>query len=69
MARELHQLNIGVRKALCGKTTTLTIPGGGLQTRSLLLADLSPEESIRLQVVAWDPTEAWGVASSFHTRA
>ncbi|MBP6734576.1 MAG: type I-MYXAN CRISPR-associated protein Cas6/Cmx6 [Chromatiaceae bacterium] len=60
MARELHHLNIGVRKALCGKTTTLTIPGGGLQTRSLLLADLSPAESIRLQVAGLGPYRSMG---------
>lgn len=60
MARELHHLNIGVRKALCGKTTTLTIPGGGLQTRSLLLADLSPVESIRLQVAGLGPYRSMG---------
>lgn len=60
MARELHQLNIGVRKALCGKTTTLAIPGGALQTRSLLLADLSPAESIRLQVTGLGPYRNMG---------
>ncbi len=60
MALELHHLNVGVRKALCGKTTTLTIPGGGLQTRSLLLADLSPAESIRLQVTGLGPHRHMG---------
>ncbi|MBP6261054.1 MAG: type I-MYXAN CRISPR-associated protein Cas6/Cmx6 [Chromatiaceae bacterium] len=60
MARELYHLNIGVRKALCGKTTTLIIPGGGLQTRSLLLADLSPAESIRLQVTGLGPHRSMG---------
>lgn len=60
MALELHHLNVGVRKALCGKTTTLTIPGGGLQTRSLLLADLSPAESIRLQATGLVPHRNMG---------
>jgi len=49
MAEELATLDIRIRKALCGKTLSLAIPRGTLATRSLLLADLSPEESIRLQ--------------------
>lgn len=46
---ELGGLNIQVRKALCGKPTVLDTPAGGIHTRSLMLADLSREESIRLQ--------------------
>lgn len=46
---ELAALNIRVRKALCGKTVTLDTPDGPLHTRSLMLADLAPEESVRLQ--------------------
>jgi len=60
MALELHHLNVGVRKALCGKTTTLTIPDGGLQTRSLLLAGLSPTESLRLQISGLGPHRNMG---------
>ncbi len=45
----LRAMKIPVRKALCGKETLLTTPDGPLPTRSLMLADLSPEESIRLQ--------------------
>jgi CRISPR-associated protein Cas6 len=47
--QELKGQGIGVRKALCGKTTSLTTPNGAIHTRSLMLADLSPEESARLQ--------------------
>jgi CRISPR-associated protein Cas6 len=47
--RTLRDQRIRVRKALCGKTTPLSTPGGMLQTRSLMLADLSHEESVRLQ--------------------
>ncbi|MBK1694106.1 type I-MYXAN CRISPR-associated protein Cas6/Cmx6 [Chromatium weissei] len=48
-ARELATLGIPIRKALCGKATALATPNGVLQTRSLLLAALTAEESIRLQ--------------------
>jgi CRISPR-associated protein Cas6 len=47
--RTLKDQRIQVRKALCGKTTPLSTPGGVLQTRSLMLADLSHEESVHLQ--------------------
>lgn len=49
MASELAGLDIRLRKALCGKSLTLATPDGGLECRSLLLADLAPEESLRLQ--------------------
>jgi CRISPR-associated protein Cas6 len=49
VADELRSMGIQVRKALCGKSTPLSTPAGPLYTRSLLLADLSPEESVRLQ--------------------
>ena len=49
MASELAGLDIRLRKALCGKSLTIATPDGGLECRSLLLADLAPEESLRLQ--------------------
>ncbi|MEN8176455.1 MAG: type I-MYXAN CRISPR-associated protein Cas6/Cmx6, partial [Pseudomonadota bacterium] len=49
MAKELAEQGIRMRKALCGKTTPLHTPGDPIHTRSLMLADLSPEESVRLQ--------------------
>lgn len=48
-AAELRALEVRVRKALCGKDTPLSTPDGPLATRSLLVANLSPEESVRLQ--------------------
>lgn len=48
-ARELAALEIRMSKALCGKTTHMAVGGAGMQTRSLLLADLSAAESVRLQ--------------------
>jgi CRISPR-associated protein Cas6 len=48
-ATELKKIDIRVRKALCGKATPLETPEGPLATRSLMLADLTLEESLRLQ--------------------
>jgi len=48
-AQALSDQGIRIRKALCGKTTLLTTPSGMLSTRSLMLSDMSPEESVRLQ--------------------
>jgi CRISPR-associated protein Cas6 len=46
---ELQQTGIKARKMLCGKSHQLKTPQGLIKTRSLMLADLSPEDSIRLQ--------------------
>jgi CRISPR-associated protein Cas6 len=48
-AQELRGLNIEIRKALCGKAVAFATLNGSLMTRSLLLADLSLEESLLLQ--------------------
>jgi CRISPR-associated protein Cas6 len=45
----LKALDIECRKLLCGITHTLDFPGGAVFTRSLMVADLTPEHSIRLQ--------------------
>ena len=49
MAAELEKLGITIKKALCGKTTLLHTPDGEILTRSLMLADLTTEESVKLQ--------------------
>lgn len=49
VATELAPRGIKVRKALCGKTQPLETPDGALLTRSLMLADLTREESFELQ--------------------
>ncbi|MEN8212826.1 MAG: type I-MYXAN CRISPR-associated protein Cas6/Cmx6 [Pseudomonadota bacterium] len=49
MAAEFEKLGITIKKALCGKTTLLSTPDGDILTRSLMLADLSAEESLKLQ--------------------
>lgn len=48
-AAALGALDIRVRKALCGKAVRLKTQAGVLSARSLMLADLSFEESVRLQ--------------------
>jgi len=58
--RTLRDQRICVRKALCGKTTPLSTPGGVLQTRSLMLANLSHEESVRLQQQGLGPHREMG---------
>ncbi len=49
MAAELEQQGIKVRKALCGKTSQISTTDGPLHTRSLMIADLNPTESMLLQ--------------------
>jgi CRISPR-associated protein Cas6 len=49
MAEELGREGIKIRKALCGKGSHIATPEGPLPTRSLMIADLSPSDSLRLQ--------------------
>ena len=46
---ELKGLNINIRKALCGKSMVINFGEKTLYTRSLMIADLSKEESLKLQ--------------------
>jgi CRISPR-associated protein Cas6 len=50
-ATRLQELNIPCRKMLGGITHTLRFPDGPVFTRSLMVADLEPEQSLRLQQV------------------
>ncbi len=59
-ARTLEAMDIQIRKALCGKTTRLRGPDGIIQTRSLMLAGLTREESIRLQQRGLGPHRLMG---------
>ena len=58
--RELGRLGIRVRKALCGKNCLLHTPSGDLHTRSLMLANLAPEDSLRLQQIGLGPHRILG---------
>jgi len=55
-----ERLDIHVRKALCGKQTPLDTPQGPLITRSLMLADLKPDASLRLQQQGLGPHRLMG---------
>ena len=46
---QLKALEIPVRKLLCGLAHAIQHPDGELYTRSIMLADLEPEQAIRLQ--------------------
>jgi CRISPR-associated protein Cas6 len=59
-AELLEGLDILVRKMLPGKITVIDTPDGPLATRSLLLADLSAEESLRLQQRGLGPGRYFG---------
>jgi CRISPR-associated protein Cas6 len=59
-ATELRALGVAVRKAVCGKELLLETPEGPVRTRSLMLADLSPEEAVRLQQVGLGPRRDLG---------
>ena len=46
---ELSGLSINIRKALCGRSMVINFGKKTLYTRSLMIADLSKEESLKLQ--------------------
>jgi len=48
-ARQLRAIDIPCRKLLGGITHTLNFPDGPVFTRSLMVAELEPEHSVRLQ--------------------
>ncbi len=50
-AEQLQALDIPVKKMMCGKEHRITLPDRQLFTRSLMLADLDKEDSVRLQEV------------------
>ncbi|MDJ0741116.1 MAG: type I-MYXAN CRISPR-associated protein Cas6/Cmx6 [Gammaproteobacteria bacterium] len=51
---------IRVTKALCGKTAEVQGPDGPVQTRSIMLAGLKPEESVRIQQEGIGPLRQMG---------
>jgi CRISPR-associated protein Cas6 len=48
-AGELQTMGIRIKKALCGKSLSLATADGSLHIRSLMLADLTRADSIKLQ--------------------
>ena len=51
---------VRVRKALCGRETVIRKPDGPLITRSLMLAEIEKEESVRLQCAGLGPCRLMG---------
>ncbi|MCB1774988.1 MAG: type I-MYXAN CRISPR-associated protein Cas6/Cmx6 [Gammaproteobacteria bacterium] len=56
----LNGRGIRVRKALCGKTAEVAGADGPILTRSIMLADLTAEESVRLQEQGIGPLRHMG---------
>lgn len=52
---QLRDLDVRVRKLLCGKSGVLKTPDGDIQVRSVMLADLDVDESVRLQQLGIGP--------------
>lgn len=57
---ELRRLAIEPKKMLCGIERTIRTPEGAFHTRSLMLADLSVAESVRLQQTGLGPLRHLG---------
>jgi CRISPR-associated protein Cas6 len=59
-ARDLAQMDIRMRKALCGKAADLATPMGTIHVRSFMVAGLTTAESIRLQQRGLGPKRLLG---------
>lgn len=60
MRQGLENLGLKPRKMLCGIERTIATPERPLRTRSLMLADLAPEESVLLQQRGLGPGRHFG---------
>lgn len=60
IATHLRERGIQIKKALCGKTTEIAGPDGAVKTRSIMLAGLAPEESVRVQQEGIGPLRFMG---------
>ncbi len=49
LTAELAKLGVAAPKVLCGRSDTITGPAGPLDTRGVLVAELAPEASLRVQ--------------------
>ena len=59
-ARQLQSLDIPARKMLGGITHSMQFPDGPVHTRSLMVAELEPEQSVRLQQLGLGPGRSFG---------
>lgn len=60
VADELRSLGVPIKKMLCGKSHPIGTPQGAVSTRSLMIADLDPEHSVRLQQQGIGPLRKMG---------
>ena len=60
VAEQLRDMGIRIRKMMCGKEGQIAVPEGTLHTRSLMLAELDREESVRLQEKGIGPGRQYG---------
>jgi CRISPR-associated protein Cas6 len=60
MAAELRRLGVPVSKLLSGRSHVLRVPEGLVHTRSLMVAELDPEASLRIQRSGIGPDRAMG---------
>ncbi|MCB1788578.1 MAG: type I-MYXAN CRISPR-associated protein Cas6/Cmx6 [Gammaproteobacteria bacterium] len=56
----LAERGIRVKKALCGKTSEMSGPNGPILTRSIMIADLTADEAVRLQQEGIGPLRHMG---------
>ncbi len=60
VAEQLRAMDIRIRKMMCGKEGQIAVSEGILHTRSLMLAELDREESVRLQEKGIGPGRQYG---------
>jgi CRISPR-associated protein Cas6 len=59
-ADELRELDIKPRKLMSGMTQQIRSPEGDITTRSLMVADLEPQEAVKLQEIGLGPDRLLG---------
>ena len=59
-AEQLQDLDISARKMLGGIAHSMQFPDGPVHTRSLMVAELEPEQSVRLQQIGLGPGRTFG---------
>ena len=59
-AAQLQDLEISARKMLGGIAHSMQFPDGPVHTRSLMVAELEPEQSVRLQQIGLGPGRTYG---------
>ena len=59
-AAQLQDLDISARKMLGGIAHSMQFPDGPVHTRSLMVAELEPEQSVRLQQIGLGPGRTFG---------